>query len=314
VSDITLNRNITTLTLAYFSGAGHFLGASMPVAGDSQLAPPTGPGTTSPRVRGWRARREVPRETLLVRGLQVALGLLFLALWQVGAALKWPDPVLAKSPAQSWDYLVSSAQSGELWSNTRATMAAVLLAWVLAGLAGVVAGVALGLMPRTERVLSPYLDAANAMPRIALAPLLIVALGIGTSAKVALASTLVFFIVLSGARAGVRSTDAEWLRLSSVLGAKKRQLFFKVLLPVATPGICAALRLGLIYSLLGVVGSELISARDGLGQLIAYDSSTFEMQGVYAILLVLAAIAVVLNQLMTGIERRLLRWQPPADR
>ena len=242
------------------------------------------------------------------------LGLLLLGLWQLAAAEKWPDPVLAKSPVQSWDYLVSAARSGELWSNTRSTMAAVLIAWALAGLAGVAAGLALGLMPRTERVLSPFLDAANAMPRIALAPLLIVALGIGTSAKVALASTLVFFIVVSGARAGVRSTDAEWLRLSMVLGARKTQLFGKVLLPVATPAIFAALRLGLIYSLLGVVGSELYSARDGLGQLIAYNSSTFQMDAVYGILLLLAVIAVVLNQLMGFLERRLLRWQPPADR
>ena len=242
------------------------------------------------------------------------LGLLLLGLWQLAAARKWPDPVLAKSPVQSWDYLVGAARSGALWSNTRSTMTAVLIAWVLAGLAGVAAGLALGLMPRTERVLSPYLDAANAMPRIALAPLLIVALGIGTSAKVALALTLVFFIVLSGARAGVRSTDAEWLRLSAVLGARKHQLFVKVLVPVATPAIFAALRLGLIYSLLGVVGSELISARDGLGQLIAYNSSVFQMDGVYGILVLLAVIAVVLNQLMSFLERRLLRWQPPADR
>ena len=263
---------------------------------------------------GSRKRIGLSRETPVVRVLQVSLGVALLGLWQLTAAEKWPDPVLAKSPVQSWDYLVGAARSGALWSNTRSTMTAVLIAWVLAGLAGVVAGLALGLMPRTERVLSPYLDAANAMPRIALAPLLIVALGIGTSAKVALALTLVFFIVLSGARAGVRSTDAEWLRLSTVLGARKHQLFFKVLLPVATPAIFAALRLGLIYSLLGVVGSELISARDGLGQLIAYDSSVFQMDGVYGILVLLAVIAVVLNQLMALLERRLLRWQPPADR
>jgi len=261
-----------------------------------------------------RKRTGLSRETLVVRVLQVSLGVALLGLWQLAAASKWPDPVLAKSPVQSWDYLVGAARSGALWSNTRATMTAVLIAWVLAGLAAVAAGLALGLMPRTERVLSPYLDAANAMPRIALAPLLIVALGIGAPAKVALASTLVFFIVLSGARAGVRSADAEWLRLSAVLGARKHQLFFKVLLPVATPAIFAALRLGLIYSLLGVVGSELISARDGLGQLIAYNSSVFQMDGVYGILVLLAVIAVVLSQLMAFLERRLLRWQPPADR
>lgn len=263
---------------------------------------------------GSRKRPGLSRETLIVRGLQVALGLALLGLWQLAAARKWPDPVLAKSPVQSWDYLVNTARSGALWSNTYATMTAVLIAWVLAGLAGAAAGVALGLMPRTERVLNPYLDAANAMPRIAFAPLLIVALGIGTSSKVAVASTLVFFIVLSGARAGVRSADAEWLLLSSVLGARKHQVFRKVLLPVATPAIFAALRLGLIYSLLGVVGTELISARDGLGQLIAYDSSTFQMDGVYGILVLLAVLAVLLNQLMGFLERRLLRWQPPAVR
>lgn len=263
---------------------------------------------------GSRKRPGLSRKTLIVRGLQVALGLALLGLWQLAAARKWPDPVLAKSPVQSWDYLVNTARSGALWSNTYATMTAVLIAWVLAGLAGAAAGVALGLMPRTERVLNPYLDAANAMPRIAFAPLLIVALGIGTSSKVAVASTLVFFIVLSGARAGVRSADAEWLLLSSVLGARKHQVFRKVLLPVATPAIFAALRLGLIYSLLGVVGTELISARDGLGQLIAYDSSTFQMDGVYGILVLLAVLAVLLNQLMGFLERRLLRWQPPAVR
>jgi NitT/TauT family transport system permease protein len=286
----------------------------MPITNDSRPVLLADEEQAPDRSPGPRSRAGLTRDTLVVRGLQVSLGVALLGLWQLAADRKWPDPVLAKSPVQAWDYLVSAARSGVLWSNTRSTMTAVLIAWVLAGLGGVLAGLALGLMPRTERVLNPYLDAANAMPRIALAPLLIVALGIGTTAKVALAATLVFFIVLSGARAGVRSTDAEWLRLSAVLGARKHQLFFKVLLPVATPAIFAALRLGLIHSLLGVVGSELYSARDGLGQLIAYNSSVFQMDGVYGILVLLAVIAVVLNQVMGFLERRLLRWQPPADR
>ena len=280
---------------------------SLPVFRPDQPETAIAPARSRKRA-GWS------RDTVVVRALQVLVGVLLLALWQLAASHKWPDPVLAKTPLQTWKYLAHSASSGELWSNSRATLTAVLIAWVLAGLAGVAGGVALALLPRVERVFTPYLDAANAMPRLALAPLFIVALGINTSAKVAMASTLVFFIVLSGARAGVRSTDAEWLRLSTVLGAKKHQVFRKVLLPVATPAIFAALRLGLIYSLLGVVGSELISARNGLGQLIAYDSSMFRMEGVYAILILLAVIAVVLNQALGLLERRLLRWQPPADR
>ncbi|MFD1810673.1 ABC transporter permease [Rhodococcus gannanensis] len=266
------------------------------------------------RRNGVLLRMRPSRETILVRIAQVALLLTLLALWDLSATRGWLDPVLAKSPGQAWDYFTGAVASGELWTNTQATMAAVLTAWVVAGAVGVAAGVALGLLPRTERVLTPFLEAINAMPRIALAPLFIVAFGINMSAKVALASTLVVFIVLAGARAGVRSTDAEWLRLSTILGAKKHQVFLKVLLPVATPAIFSALRLGLIYSLLGVIGSELISSRDGLGQLVASYSATFRMDAVYAILIMLALIAVALNQLMGMLERKLLRWQPPADR
>jgi NitT/TauT family transport system permease protein len=278
---------------------------------ESRTASEAGRGVKSP-VR--RPGQWMSRQILVVRAWQVALGLGLLGLWQLVASEQLVAPVLAKSPAESWDYVVAAAKSGELWTNTRATMSAVLIAWVLAGAAGVACGLALGLLPRVERVVNPFFDAANAMPRIALAPLFIVAFGINTLAKVALAVTVVFFVVFSGSRAGVRSTDAEWLRLSVVFGAKKRQLFWKIFLPVAAPAIFAALRLGLIYSLLAVVASELIAARDGLGQLIAYYSNSFNMAAVYAILLLLALVAVLLNEGMAFVERRLVRWQPPTDK
>ena len=289
----------------------HVINDDLAVAGP----PPLTVAVPERRAAGTRKRSRRPsRETLLIRLAQLLLLVAWLGTWQLAATQQWLAPVLATPPMRSWDYLVEATRSGELWLNTEATMTAVLIAWVVAGSTGVLAGLALGLLPRVERVLEPFLDALNAMPRIALAPLFIVILGINTSAKVALACTLVFFMVLAGARAGVRSTDSELLRLSTVLGAKKRQLFVKVLIPVATPAIIASLRLGLIYSLLGVVGSELISARDGLGQLIANYSATFRMEAVYAILILLALVAVALNQLMAMLERKLLRWQPPVDR
>lgn len=259
-------------------------------------------------------RRHRRSSTLRIRVAQVGLVVLWLAAWELTVRSGIMAPVLAKSPVDSWNYLAESTASGELASNLGASMVAVMLAWVIAGVVGVVAGIAVGLMPVVERVIDPFVDALNAMPRIALAPLFIVIFGITMTAKVALAVTLVFFIVFSGTRAGVRSTDSELLRLSTVLGARPRQLFTKVLFPVATPAIFAALRLGLVYSFLGVVGSELIAARDGLGQLVAMYSATFHMEAVYAILIVLAVVAMVLNQFMGMLERRLLRWQPPADR
>jgi NitT/TauT family transport system permease protein len=119
------------------------------------------------------------------------------------------------------------------------------------------------------------------------------------------------FIVISAARSGVRSVDVDMMRLSKVLGANRRQMFTKVLFPVAIPSIFGGMRLGVIYSLLGVVTSELIASRDGMGQLLQQYASTFQIDRVYGLLIVLAVVAAVLNAFMTRLERHLLRWQPP---
>ncbi|MDF3319986.1 ABC transporter permease [Rhodococcus sp. C3V] len=250
---------------------------------------------------------------LKIRALQLLLIVGWLGSWQLTVSAGLLDPVLSKGPGQSWDYIVEAAKSGELWHNTRSTLSAVIIAWVLSCFLGVIAGVALGMMKTLERIVGPFLDAMNAMPRIAFAPLLVVALGIGTSAKIVLAFTIVFFTVVSGATAGVRAADSELLRLSAALGATKVQIFWKIMLPVATPAIFASLRLGIVYSLLGVISSEIIAAREGLGVLISQYSLVFQMEKVYAIIIFLAVIAVCLNQAMSVIERRLLRWQAPAD-
>lgn len=283
---------------------------------DDTIVASMSPSGTGPLVveddegkRQFRRKRRIDALTLRLWQLAV-LGLLW-GLWELAVKFEILDSVILKTPGAVLDYLKESWSSGELQRNTWATMSAVLLAFVLAAIIGVAGGVALGLMPRVDRVLSPFLDAINAMPRIALAPVFIVWLGIGMSAKVVLAVTIVVFIVLEGARAGVRSADTEILRLSAVLGINKRQLFVKVLLPVAVPSIFGGLRLGLIYSLLGVVGSEIIASQEGLGQLIAHYSGVFELQAVYGILLVLAAISAILNMLMAAVERWLLRWQAP---
>src|SRR5579862_2929935 len=104
-------------------------GVNMPITNDSSPALLGDEDHVPDQSPGSRGRIRLTRETLVVRGLQVLLGLALLALWQLAADLKWPDPVLAKSPVQSWGYLVSAARSGELWSNTWATMTAVLIAW-----------------------------------------------------------------------------------------------------------------------------------------------------------------------------------------
>lgn len=283
------------------------------VDGGPVPSPPARGGNESQR-RSGASRRSRVRDAITLLLARMGILTLIIILWQVAATNGWIPDVLSRTPGQVGGYLKDGFSSGELGRATWATMTSTLLAFVLAGTVGVMAGVGVGLLPRFERVISPFLDALNAMPRIALAPLFVIYFGIDTTGKVALGFSIAFFVVMSAAQAGVKSADPEVLRLARVLDASKLQVFTRILIPSAIPSIFAGLRLGLIYALLGVVTSEIMGARVGLGQLIMTYSGVFQMEAIYGILIVLAVLASLINIGMSLIEARVLRWRPPADR
>lgn len=248
-------------------------------------------------------------EKLKWTGARILFGIFLVLFWQVGYSLGLVDPVIARSPEEVGSFLWEIIIDGTLWPALWSTMSATLIAFVLASTVGVILGIALGLFPRVEMVVDPFLNAANAMPRIAFAPLFVIWFGIGQTAKVALAFTIVVFILLLNARAGIRTVQPDVKTMATMMGMNKLQMFWKILLPTAVPSIFAGLRLGLIYSLLGVITSEIVAARQGLGQLIASYAGTFVIEGVYAIVIVLAIIAAVLNMLMAMVERKILKRQ-----
>ncbi len=241
---------------------------------------------------------------------QAAVLGLVLLIWQL--VYPFGGPALGKGPAEVWSAFSELVSSGDLQENLWHTMQAVLIALPIAAVIGTIVGLSLALLPRVEAAVSPLLSGLNSMPRIALAPVFIIAFGIGLLAKVVLATSVVVFVFILNARAGVKSADPDMVRMATVMGFGKVQIFFKVLLPVAMPSLFAAVRLGVIYSLLGVVASELISSRNGLGQLVALYSNQFKLASVYAILIVLAIVAGILNAFTGLAESWVLRWQPPS--
>jgi NitT/TauT family transport system permease protein len=280
---------------------------TVPVNAGSSPAP--SPRTARPvpkksrirNLRGWR---------LLV--LRALFGAVLIGAWQAAVGSGIIDRSVVSTPGAVAAYLGSAVVDSSFWVNLAATMQAVFAAFLLAGVVGIVAGLGLGLLPNLEKVVSPYLEALNAMPRIALAPVFVVAFGISTSAKIALAFSIVVFLVLSGARAGIQSADVDLLRLCRVLRLNKTQMFWKVLLPVAMPSIFGALRLGIIYSLLGVVTAELLASRNGIGQMLQQFAGLYRTDGLIGLIIVLAIVATVINGGMAVLERRLLRWQQDA--
>lgn len=269
------------------------------VADDSPLA--AGVQDLRAKVR----RRNAIRTTLTLYIGRLLILLVFSGVWWLAVAMKWMDKFFVSSPDAVVMFLISSFTK-EIIPNALNTLLAMLIAFVLSGIMGVFAGLMLFEFPRVKRLVDPFLTALNSMPRIALAPIFILWFGIGLTSKVALAFSLGFFIVLLSTYAGIRNVDPTLMRLSRSLGCTPRQQFLKIMLPWAVPSVFAGLKLALIYSFLGVVTSEMLASKVGLGQLIMYYSGILRMDAVLGILLVMAVCAVALTLVGDWIEAALL--------
>jgi NitT/TauT family transport system permease protein len=260
---------------------------------------------TATRRRNWNVKGQLA----LLAARLAFLGLL-IGSWWIVARFELMDPTVTSSPGAVFDWLGEALAGSELWTNLWATLLATSIAWVFANIVGVIFGITLALLPRFEAVVNPFISAFNALPRIALAPLFIVAFGLTISSKIALAFSIVVFLAISAARTGVASVDIDHTRLAEVLGASKVQRFFKILLPVAVPSIFGGLRLGFIYALLGTLTAELIGSVNGIGQQLQLAAGLFQTEAIYGLIIVLAVVATTINSAMGLAERRLLRWRP----
>jgi len=256
-----------------------------------------------------------PRRANLNAALGLRLGQLVLVcalfgLWEAAARLHLIDASIFGDPSGILAFLEDGLfDTGTIWSDAGSTFEAVALAFLFGSLAAITIAAIFARWPLTERLIEPVFTALNAMPRIALAPMFIIWFGLGIWSKVAVGSSLTFFIVLSATVAGIRGVSSDHLILARTLGATPLKIFFSITLPSAVPVVFSGLRLGLIYAMLGVVGSEIIASRNGLGQEVAYMSSTFNVDGVMGVILLLALIGYGVSQTMTSVERWLLRWQ-----
>jgi NitT/TauT family transport system permease protein len=232
-----------------------------------------------------------------------------LGLGEIAATRKWIDPTFFGQPSGVLKFLIENITSAKLWRDLGWTMTGVLASFVLGSIAAFGVGLAFVRWPLLEKFADPYFNAMNVMPRIALAPLFILWFGLGVGSKIAVGFSLTFFIVLSATVAGIRGVSQDHVTLCRTLGASASTTFFQVTLPGAVPVIFSGLRLGLIYALLGVIGAEIIASEKGLGQSLAYLSSTFDINGVMALLLILAFLGVGIVSFMTWLEKRLLHWQ-----
>jgi NitT/TauT family transport system permease protein len=233
----------------------------------------------------------------------------FLGAWQWAVDAKLIDPFFFSQPSAIGRFLVEEVHDGSIWPHVLVTLRETLVGFAIGAAAGVAAGIVRMQFPFAADVSNPFLTILNVLPRVALAPMFIIWFGVGEGSKVALAVSLVFFILMLNTEAGIRSLDRELVVTMRALGATDRQLFWKVMLPGAVPAIFGGMRLGVVYALLAVVVGEMISARMGLGQRIAFYAASFRAEGVLGTILVLAMIGLGLNFVVVRAESMLLRWK-----
>jgi NitT/TauT family transport system permease protein len=211
--------------------------------------------------------------------------------------------------ARVWDWFVVRH---DIYRHLWITLVETLLAFAIGTATGLACGLWLALRPLAAAILDPYIKAANAMPRVILAPIFAVWFGLGVASKVALGVTLVFFIVFFNVYQGVKEVSPVVLANARMLGAGRRQLLRHVYLPSATSWVFSSLHTSVGLAFVGAVVGEYLGSAQGIGYLILQAEGSFDIDTVMAGILVLTAFALVLDGLVGRVERALLNWQPKA--
>jgi NitT/TauT family transport system permease protein len=198
----------------------------------------------------------------------------------------------------------------EIYPHLLVTLAETLLAFGIGTLLGLGIGLWLALSPVASAIFDPYIKAANSMPRVILAPIFAMWFGLGIWSKVALAVTLVFFIVFFNVYQGVKEVSAVVLANARMLGASRKQLLRHVYLPSATSWVFSSLHTSVGLAFVGAIVGEYLGSARGVGYLILQAEGSFDVNTVFAGILVLTAFALVLDTLVGLIEQRLMKWQP----
>jgi len=249
--------------------------------------------------------------------LQVLVAVVSVALWYVLSTYRvfghmLLPPFFFSNPVDVWSQIVDWFVSGVIWKHLAITLWESILAFVIGSLGGVLVGFWFARQPRVAAVFDPYVKMANSLPRVVLAPIFTLWLGLGIWSKVALGVTLVFFIVFFNVYQGVKEVSPTVLANARMLGMNERQLMRHVYWPSALSWMFSSLHTSVGFAVIGAVVGEYLGSAAGLGYLIQQAEGVFDVAGVFAGMFVLAAFVIVIDMIVTVVEKRLLVWRPLA--
>jgi len=235
--------------------------------------------------------------------------------WEIGARAGWLDPLFFPSPSSILNsFWLIYVKNGNVWHHLYVTMGLVVTGWVAGSVLGIGLGALVGFNPLVRRFIKPYIIVLEATPRIAVAPLLIAALGFGATSKVAIIMLVCFFAPFINTLSGVMNVNEERLELFRSLRASKMQVLRKLVLPDAIPVIMAGERLALTAALSGALVAEFIQRDKGIGSLILTYTRNLNMASAFACIFTLTIVGFLIFKGMEKADHYIAYWKNEAGR
>jgi len=266
--------------------------------------------TASPVARRGGPRFRTMRRNALVFACQISVLAVLLLAWELATRQSALNAFLFGSPSAVWGFLVQMWKDGGLLTDTRVTAMETLLGFVIGNVLGTLIGLALWYSRFVSQVVQPFIVALGSIPIIALAPICIIWFGTGLASKVAMATLSVVVVALITAYKGAMSVDIDQINLMRTLGASKRHIFRKLIVPASLGDIFAGLKLTVGFALIGAIIGEFMSSSEGLGHAIFKAGSLYIIPKVFAALVVTIALALCLTYVVGKIEKMLTPWRP----
>lgn len=239
---------------------------------------------------------------------QLAAFALLLVLWEAAGLAGMLNPLYMPSPSQIWWALVELFADGTIWPHIEATFTAALVGLALGILTGVALGIVAALVPVIAELLQPVMLLLNAIPRVVLAPLFAIWLGIGLASKVAVSFSLVAVIIFFTVYTGIRQVDRRLVERIITLGGNRWSLLRHVYLPSIAAWVIGDLKVAVGFAFTGAIVGEFVAASRGLGYLLSFAQSTYNAALMLALILLIITVVLVIFGIANRLERRLLRW------
>lgn len=284
------------------------------MTGSNVMTTKAGTAAPSSRVRAPKPKPR-PRTRLLAlgRARPFALGslsvILFVALWQVAVSAKWVNTLFVPTPWAAAKALGDLFTSGQVWHNLAISGEEFILGLGISVGLGALLGILTGWYRAFDEFLKPIVIGLNAMPQVAVIPLLILVFGIGMAPKIVVVVLSCTTVILMNTAAGVEAVDQQLMRLSRSYAATDWQAIRTVVLPSVIPFFMTGLRISIGRAMIGVVVGEIFASRAGIGNILITASNSFNMPVMYATVTIITVLGILLTQGAAWAERRMQRWR-----